>query len=433
MSQFKGFRPISEQQQDQNEVVEKNLEEVQKTRIASDSLCKALKTLWSCPDHLEHSANLRLSLEIGEPASIPVSKIQFSLAITSWSVEQYNGSERPVELYVESPIGVVSEMLNRKTSVSRTHKAPQGFGHLLVESLDAISHKTLQRSTSEKKPTKGVHFADDFEQKPAQASQSHEKLDLTDLCDGSSLCKHFHKAPAVNAVSACLGHLSGFLVYRSQPTYHEFAGATSLSRILSQKQSHQTLNSLDKWKLGGALAMAVLQYHSTPWLQETWMSNDILFFEKRRRGRMQSLESPHLQLLRRSKGQEPEGQATFADPFIKNPILFRLGMILLELEFEDSLEGIAETCNPNRAENQDPQESWARRLLIPKSRAGEKLGTDYGRIVRMCLDCDFGLGLLDCSLDDRRLQKAFYVQIVCQFQKLLPSWEKIYGLHVPDG
>lgn len=424
------FRRIPEQQ-DQNKLVEKNLEEVQKTRIASDSLCEALKALWTCNDHLEHSVNLRLSLELGGPASIPLSKIQFSVAVTNWSIERYNGTEKPVELFIESSTGSVSEKLDENASASRSNNSPPGFEHLSVNSLDAISHETFQQSTSAKKPTKGVHFADDFKQQSAQTDQSHEKLPLTDLCDGSSLCKHFHKAPEVNTASACLGYLSGFLVYRSQPTYHEFAGATSLSRILSQKQSHQILNSLDKWKLAGALAMAVLQYHSTPWLQETWMSNDILFFDKQPRGRMQSLESPHLQLLRRSKGKEPEGRSKFADPFIKNPTLFRLGMILLELEFEDSVEGIAERCNPNRAENEDPQASWARRLLIPKSRAGDRLGTDYGRIVRMCLDCDFGLGLLDCSLDDPRLQKAFYVQIVCQFQKLLPSWEKIYGLHIP--
>lgn len=417
------------EQQDQNELVETSLDEVQRTRKASNSLCKALKSLWSCPDHQEHSANLRLNLELGAPGSIPLSKVQFSLAVTSWSIDRYDRSERPVELFIESTIELATEKLSKEAFVSGSHDRPQGLEQLLGP-LDTFGHDIFQQSQSAKKPTKGVRFADQSKQESTQTDQSQDRPHLTDLCDGSSLCQHFHKAPDVNTALAYLGHLSGFVVYQSLPLYLEFAEPTSLSRILSQKQSTRRLNSLDKWKLAGALAMAVLQYHSTPWLQETWMSNDILFFDKEPTDRIQSLESPHLHLLRRSTGKEPGGQSSLADPFIKNLTLFRLGMILLELEFEDSVDGIAEKCDPNGTAP-DSHESWSRRLLIPKSRAGDNLGTDYGRIVRMCLDCDFGLGLLDCSLDDRRLQRAFYVQIVCQFQKLLPSWEKIYGLQVP--
>ena len=41
---------------------------------------------------------------------------------------------------------------------------------------------------------------------------------------------------------------------------------------------------------------------------------------------------------------------------------------------------------------------------------------------------DFGLGLNEYSLNDKQLQQAFYQQVICRFQELLPSWEKIYGL-----
>lgn len=144
---------------------------------------------------------------------------------------------------------------------------------------------------------------------------------------------------------------------------------------------------------------------------------------------MHSLEPPHLHLLRGSKGKAKEGRSAVGDPFIKNETLFRLGMILLELEFEDTIEGIREKCSPFGPGKQDLHESLTRRLLTPKYRAGEQMGTDYGRMVRMCLDCDFGLGLHEYSLEDRQVQRAFYLQVVCQFQKLLPTWEKIYGQH----
>ena len=77
--------------------------------------------------------------------------------------------------------------------------------------------------------------------------------------------------------------------------------------------------------------------------------------------------------------------------------------------------------------------SLARQVINPKARAGIEMGIEYGRIVRMCLDCDFGLGLASYSLDNEQLQRAFYVRVVRQFQELLPSWEKIYGLPIGFG
>ena len=231
-----------------------------------------------------------------------------------------------------------------------------------------------------------------------------------------------------------MGYLPGqgtsrHLVYRTQPQDHVFAGAQTLALLLSQRQANQRLNKLDKWRLAGALSMAVLQYHSTPWLQTTFMSHDILFFNEKHEGRpIRSLRSPHLRILRGRKGKERESQQTTTDPLVKNETLFRLGMILLELEFEDSLEKIIGKFKIHGVAPEGPEVSLSQQLLLPKHRAGEEMGTDYGRMVRMCLDCDFGLGLHQYSLDDRQLQRAFYLQVVCQFQDLDLLWEKIYGL-----
>lgn len=113
--------------------------------------------------------------------------------------------------------------------------------------------------------------------------------------------------------------------------------------------------------------------------------------------------------------------------FIRNKTLFQLGTILLELEFEDSLEAIIEKWNTAFPNAQDNMGSLTDRLLVPKRHAGENLGVECGRIVRMCLDCDFGLGLSEYSLRDEALQKTFYLQTVYQLEKMLPIWEKIYG------
>ena len=63
-----------------------------------------------------------------------------------------------------------------------------------------------------------------------------------------------------------------------------------------------------------------------------------------------SPESLHFQLLPQSSAANDDDNEEaisvyYNDPFIKNHTLFQLGMILLELEFEESLEGITNRWN----------------------------------------------------------------------------------------
>lgn len=377
MSQFKDFRSVSEQEQNSS-LVERGLEEVFQIRKASLELCSALNSLWLCQDHPEHSANLRLGLDLSNPTSRPASKIHFDLMVTSWAIDSCDGLKKPVELFVES-------------------------------SFELISGEEIQETTV--------------------AFQSGERLQLTNLCTGSSnLCKLFHKKPDAGTSSTCLGFLPGFIVYRNPPKSDNFSAAIPMARLFSHGRGNHKMNNLDKWRLAGALSRAVLQYHSTPWLRETWMDKDIMFFEKEPTEGSASPESPHLHLFRRTNDDTGNTvSAIYDDRLIKNKTLFQLGTILLVLEFEDSLEAIIEKWNTTFPNAQDAMGSLTDRLLVPKRHAGENLGVKYGRIVRMCLDCDFGLGLSEYSLHDKTLQKAFYLQTIYQLEKMLPIWEGIYG------
>ena len=227
----------------------------------------------------------------------------------------------------------------------------------------------------------------------------------------------------------CVGYLAGHgtgkhLVYWPQTAQSSLSGAVSLARVIPKRNRLRSLPKPEKWRLAGALAMAVLQYHSTPWLRANWKADDILFFDISDPERPGSLRSPHLHLLRQPKGKQALHPIT-EDIWVKNETLFRLGIILLELEFEASLEAIIHEFKVDGIP-QLPDAPLAHQLLIPKRHAGEQMGTLYGRIVRMCLDCDFGLGLHRYSLDDPRLQKLFYSQIVRQFEDGMPDYSKIW-------
>lgn len=435
MSQLKGYQSVPAHQNN-HRLAAKGLEEVRRVRTASRVLCKALDSLWRCPDHSEHSANLQLRLDLHEQASTPPPTIQFRLVVSSWARDTYDGSKKPVELLSLKVISAKKE--------DTTSEACE-LGKPLPEPIDGSHSEGVKNDKTSDKIVAP-------DEQGASGSQSSSKLteqpeenqpQLAELCKSSdNLCRAFHNvsSSSTTKTTTFLGYLPGFLVYRNEPSRYS-ARATPLARLLSERNSQRRLNNLEKWKLGTSLAMAVLQYHSTPWLQpEKWMHNGIMFFEKDHTTEgIKSSESLHLQLLPQSSAtddlDDKAGISVFNDDLIKNQTLFQLGMILLAVEFEVPLEGITNKWN-NLAGSEETQdsnnkESWARRLLVPKFHAGEMLGPDYGRIVRMCLDCDFGLGLSDNSLDNLELQKAFYLQIVCQFQKLLPRLEEMYRLSTP--
>lgn len=229
MSQFKEFRSVSEQEQNSS-LVKKGLEEVCQIRKASLELCSALNSLWLCPDHTEHSANLRLGLNPNNSTSIPASKIHFDLMVTSWAIDSCDRLKKPVELFIEPSLELIPGEENQDNTV---------------------------------------------------ALQSRGPLPRTNLCtDSSDLCKHFHKKPDAGTSSTCLGFLSGFVVYRNPPKNNNLSAVIPMARLFSRGYRNHKMNKLDNWRLAGALSRAILQYHSTPWLRETWMDEVITFFEK---------------------------------------------------------------------------------------------------------------------------------------------------------
>ena len=262
----------------------------------------ALTDLSTCIDHLEHSANFRLNIEPGE-RHLPISKVRFSIAVTSWAFERYDKSEQSVQLHIETPMEALATDEEHEISVlqngaQKEHVEPQLVQSLLTSLRNPKANDDTKKSVSAnsqpgfpscattdteappKKKEKGVRFEDNSVRVNDHAQP--ENLPLVNLCSGSSLCSRFHRLPSFSA-GTCMGYLPGqgtsrHLLYRSQPQNQVFDGAETLALLLSRRKPNQRLNKLDKWRLVGALFMAVLQYHSPSWLQTTFMRHDILFF-----------------------------------------------------------------------------------------------------------------------------------------------------------
>ena len=165
-----------------------------------------------------------------------------------------------------------------------------------------------------------------------------------------------------------------------------------------------------KIRLAKLLAISVLQFQGTPWLQGGWRSHDIAFLgvtvdTLQQKG---TLTSPYLKI------QFPRESFIETLPIVPNNTLFGLAIVLLELGFETLFQSLhREEDFQYGNEAMHPELFAAQRLLGPIQR---KLGLTYAKVVRKCINCDFWFGGTVARGGD--LQLVFYTEVVCALEKL---------------
>ena len=184
----------------------------------------------------------------------------------------------------------------------------------------------------------------------------------------------------------------------------------------------------ERLSLAKTLAIAVLQYHSTPWMRLSWRDEDILFFSAdnpRKAQGIPDLSAPHLN----AKVKGPDGQLSRALTFpvqrlARNPILFSLGVVLLEIAHATSLENMKQDGDLTNGQ-EDPYTEFftARRLAKLKSTT---MGLRYDSIVEKLVECIFPNA---DDLNNDELQAAFYGDIICPLADLE---ERLRRFHMDD-
>lgn len=172
----------------------------------------------------------------------------------------------------------------------------------------------------------------------------------------------------------------------------------------------------ERIRLAKNLAIAVLQYHDTPWLGTSWRSEDVYFFdvpEENPTPKILNL-TPHLNV----KVEGPDKQLSRAEncpsrSFVRNPLLFSLGIVLLEIAHFSGLQRLQQPSDLEKnQENQYTEFFVARRLA---KQADTHMGHRYHSIVERLIECDFGCG---SDLNDKKLQIAFYSDIIYPLEHL---------------
>ncbi len=401
--------------------INKDLERCQAIRIASQQVYDALGR--ACTKHTEHLAHFNLHVE--QEDAIQERKacgIKFKLAFRHVSLVG-SGQGDPLWFMVDSvlqdtqdigSVGDSAELDQLGKSLKRQIHTPGSCGQKPL--VKRVRFESL--SYAEIPPLPSITFSSTLLSTPMMRR---------DFCD--YLRRWVGQSQKSNA---CIGMLEAterckYFVYPLPPALDgQHKRGTSLEGFLkavSTKKTPHAFPQYDRLCLAKTLALAVLQYYTTPWLTIAWRSEDILFFNDQRANTVASgpnFSRPHLNVRVTGTNQWKDEGSKAPRSLAPNSLLFGLGVVLLEIAYLAPLKSLQQPCDlENGIENQYTDFFTARRLV---NSIGREMGSSYGTIVKKLLHCDFGCG---DDLSNRDLQAGYYRDVVCELDKLEQGFRQL--------
>ena len=326
---------------------------------------------------------------------------------------------------------LVESTLKDETAAQSSEKATnlEELGKSLKRQFDAAASQTPRKAK------KCVRFQTptpapvlNFPVTIASDAFSSENCMKRDFCDDLRRC--FRKP---RKADECVGILENtndckHYIYPSPTTHCSESGkGISLGQLIRSASRPGLVAGIpvhQRLGLAKNLAIAVLQYHSTPWLRLAWRSEDILFFNAGEITQMQEL--PDLSappLNAKVKGAGEQLLCASSDPrqrMARNPVLFSLGVVLLEIAHATTLESLKRDCDLMNGQ-EDPYTEILTARRLAKSRHSV-MGTKYHNIVEQLVGCVFPCD----DLDTDQLQAAFHSDIICPLAELEEGFRKLY-------
>lgn len=177
------------------------------------------------------------------------------------------------------------------------------------------------------------------------------------------------------------------------------------------------LTRRERLQLALILASTMLQLHTTPWLSERWGKNDILFLRQLGGSRAPLIEQPYISKpFRSSRALPPPDPTASKSPsvsIIRNKSVFDLGILLIELCFNKSLEQMqaSEDLDDDGKVNSYTTLATANRLI---SDVYAEAGARYGDAVRRCIRCDFDQR--EETFESDEFRQAVYERVVAPLE-----------------
>lgn len=381
----------------------------------------------ACTKHTEHQAHFCVEVEQAIIDGNRGAQVKFSIAFTHMSLA---GSSDQGELTWFVVDSVTSDAL----AVGHSEKQ----SNIELELERSLKRQIVNPAFQPKKSRKGVRFQSPEPQRnstimPALPAVSTDSLFSDsmrkDFCD---LIKRRLRQPSQK--SMCVAVLENtdrsknFVYSPANVTCSTRRRAVSLEQLLTKMNAQGVSGKFplhERLRLAKTLAVAALQYHSTPWLRTCWRSEDVYFFGDEVVASQEPpvLTPPHLNV--RVRG--PDGQLSRSSTFpphtlARNPLLFSLGVILLEIAYSSPLESFQRPNDLNNGRRDLYTEFFVARRLA--SSGHSDLGVSYHKIVERLVECDFGCGN---DLSDLQLQMALYNDVICPLERLE---QKLHDFHL---
>lgn len=247
-------------------------------------------------------------------------------------------------------------------------------------------------------------------------------IGIPDLYLQRNFCTVVERSLHRQGCNDCIGLLRDknaykHLAYMGSQINNQTASA-SLSKLisLSGTDSTKSMGLYERVRLAKNLATAILYYHSTPWLDGTWHSDDVQFF-----GHHDSLLQqahrvlPYMTASIRAAGFSKKARHRSSDytHIIRNPVLFGLGVMLLELAYQAPLRTLQKPIDLEKGETQGFADYFTAHRLVDRSY--RMVSKSYKTIISKCLHCDFGH---DSDFASPALQEAFYHDVINGLENL---------------
>lgn len=192
---------------------------------------------------------------------------------------------------------------------------------------------------------------------------------------------------------------------------------STLANILDQGKTGRKLTNADAHRLAVPLASWMLRLHDTPWLLSTWGKSDITLIQQN--GKVLAEHAFITQSLKsaaRAPVASSAGQGAIATLLIRNPTLFALGIVLIELCMGQTLDGLQQPdeLNADGTKHELSDFQTANRLL-EMGEISDRFGQRWSDVVRRCIRCD--LNQSKVSLEDSAFRSAVHNDIVAVLEK----------------
>ncbi|MCJ1379170.1 hypothetical protein MMC17_002270 [Xylographa soralifera] len=382
-------------------------------RKTSENLYQALARVSSCMAHKEHSATL--CIDARPLGKIHDPRVKFNMTFCA----SMNG---PVWINIESTITDASARGTIQVVQSESEALPlvtclkrrtDPFDTKLAATAEVFKvAKSEQRRSTNTSPFLSKQVTDTINNESLSSNTGIPNLSTKNFCFHIQQNAH-NSTPSSECCAGFLreGACDHLLYLLPNPLKSNSKSLAEIMSSPSQDLPQIRYSRAERVRLAKVLAKAVLEYHDTHWLQESWRSQDIQFFTESSQP-LQALDAPHLSVHFPNKSNTLELAQT--QSLAQNSTLFGLATILLELDFEKPLSHMRLPADVVENSPQDTEFKTAKRLARSTFPG---LGPDFRKIIRKCLHCNFGIDETDLTKSEE-LKSKIHEEVICGLEDL---------------